>query len=162
MSDLVRISPPTNCIKRSCFQTQSCCPATPTQLRQSGRYLVQKAFKLSSHLFGGRPLLRTGCCGKCSCQFSKRHHLTTCFGQPCGPATFVANEYHWFANRCFHFLTFWLCKAGRANSFIRIIVFPQGSSCTRTHPTSMRRCIANDFPASKNWSICCVPSRIRY
>jgi hypothetical protein len=53
--------------------------------------LCAKNFELSSHLFGGRPLLRTGCCGF-FCQLLKGHHLTTCFGQPHVPAAFVANE----------------------------------------------------------------------
>ena len=89
---LVHISSHTNCTKKSRFQTPSCCPAASTQLRQIRKYLWQKIFRLPSRLFGGRPLLRTRCCGKLSCQISKRHHLTTCFGPPHVPATGVAKK----------------------------------------------------------------------
>ena len=89
---LVHISSHTNCTKKSRFQTPSCCPAASTQLRQIRKYLWQKIFQLPSRLFGGRPLLRTRCCGKLSCQISKRHHLTTCFGPPHVPATGVAKK----------------------------------------------------------------------
>ena len=78
--------------KKSRFQTPSCCPAASTQLRQIRKYLWQKIFQLPSRLFGGRPLLRTGCCGKFSFQLSKGHHLTTCFGPPHVPATGVAKK----------------------------------------------------------------------
>ena len=89
---LVHISSHTNCTKKSRFQTPSCCPAASTQLRQIRKYLWQKIFQLPSRLFGGRPLLRTGCCGKFSFQLSKGHHLTTCFGPPHVPATGVAKK----------------------------------------------------------------------
>jgi hypothetical protein len=140
--------PYTNRTNRSHFVTQSCCPAASTQLRRIGKYLWNKTFKWSSYLFGGRPLLRTGCCGKLSCQFWKRHCMISGFGQRDDPATSVVNANGWCANRCFQLSTPWQCRAGRARSFIRIIVPFQSSSCKRTPPTKdriIRRCVSSSW-----------------
>ena len=64
------------------------------------------------------------------CQRSKGHHLITCLSQPHVPATSVATENTWFANRHFQLWTTWKCNV----KLVAHIFSYESSYLSKVHP----------------------------